>query len=465
MTPRKKDSKSAPPMVEIPVSLEAEQGVLGAVLLDPSAYDRVGDQIKEADFHSEAHRLIWRAISTLASANKPIDTLTVYEFLSNAGLMERVGGFTDIGALVSQTPSSAAVQEYAAIVREKATRRRLMETAQKILNAACSQDGRTAEDVLDEAEKSILSISETNSSKETFQRSDELVMKVIDELDDLANNPPTDGISGTPYGFVDLDKVTSGLHGGQLVILAARPAMGKTALALNIAENVALTSNLPVAVFSLEMGGTELIKRVLGSTGRIDQTRMKTANFTDDDWGRVTEASQKIVDGGTIYIDENPSLTALDIRSRVRRLAKKLDKKLGLVVIDYIQLLNASAVSKNENRATIVGEFSRSLKMLSKELDIPVLALSQLNRDLENRPNKRPNMADLRESGALEQDADMIMFIYRDEIYNPDSKDKGMAEIIIGKHRGGSLATVKMAYIGNYTRFENLAPSAYGYMD
>lgn len=450
--------------IEVPHSVEAEQGLLGAILIDPGVLDKVGDLVGKNDFYAEAHRHIWHAITKLSDNTATIDALTVYEQLESEGLAERVGGFSYLGKLSAETPSTGAARQYAEVIRDKATRRRIIETAIKLMESARAKDGRSAVEVLDEAESSVLSLSENqNKGKDSFQDGTSVLMRVIERMENLANNPAEDGIVGTPTGFTDLDRTTQGLHGGNLIILAARPAMGKTALALNIAENIATQRNLPVAVFSMEMGADELMQRMAGSLGRIDQTRMRTVRFTDDDWSRMSVAIGKL-NQAPIYIDETPSITPFDIRSRVRRLSKKVGP-LGLVVVDYLQLLSPGAGTKNDNRAVVVGEFSRSLKLLAKELNTPVLALSQLNRAVEQRPNKRPSMADLRDSGALEQDADLVMFIYRDEIYNPDTEDKGTAEIIIGKHRAGPIGTVRLAFHGQYTRFENLNTTAYGYAD
>lgn len=463
-TKRTRKGADAVSMVEIPFSNESEQGVLGAILMDAGALDRVTEVIGENDFFAEPHRLIWAAIQKLGNDSKPVDVLTVTEQLESEGNLEKCGGFGYIGSIAAQTPSPGAAKQYAEIVRERAMRRRIIEAGQRMIDLARSRDGRTAEEVLDDAEREVLNLSETQAkSKETFQETPQVMSRVLERMEHLASNPPENGIIGTATGYVDLDKMTSGLHGGSLIILAARPAMGKTALAMNIAENVAIDSKKPVAIFSMEMGADELMQRIIGSVGRIDQSRMRTVNFTDDDWSRVTESVGKMQDA-QFFIDETPALTVMDIRSRVRRLTKKVGP-LGLVVIDYLQLLSAGSSSKNENRATVVGEFSRSLKMLAKELNIPIMALSQLNRSVEQRPNKRPGMADLRESGSLEQDADLVMFIYRDDYYNKDSQEPGVAEVIIGKHRAGPVGQVKLAFRGQYTRFENMSPVSYGYME
>jgi replicative DNA helicase len=443
--------------------MEAEQSLLGAILLDPSTIERINGLVHEPDFYTESHQLIYRSMMKLAEDSSTIDPLTVYEKLESDGLADRVGPFTYIGQLAAQTPSAAAARQYAEIVRDRALRRRVIETSRKLISSAITKDGRSAEELIDEAEESVLKLAESGKSqKESFHSADAVLERVLGKMEHLAANPPENGIIGTPTGYDDLDKLMSGFHGGALMILAARPAMGKTALALNIAENIAIDTKLPVAVFSMEMGAEELMTRVLGSRGRIDQTRMRTVNFTNDDWERVADAVGNMKDA-PIFIDDTPGMTVFDIRSRVRKLSKRVGK-IGLIVVDYLQLLSSTS-TRQENRAVVVGEFSRALKLLAMELNVPILALSQLNRAVEQRPNKRPGMADLRDSGALEQDADVCMFIYRDEKYNPETTDKGIAEVILGKHRAGPVGVVKLAFREQYTRFENLAPSTYGYSE
>lgn len=449
---------------EPPHSTESEQSLLGAILLDPTALERVADLVTEHDFYVESHRLIYRAMVKLAEGSHQIDPLTVFERIESDGLAERVGSFTYIGQLAAQTPSAVAARQYAEIVRDRALRRRIIENARKQIEAAVTKDGRSAEELIDEAEESVLKLAESGKTKkDSFHNLDEVLDKVLARMEHLAENPPENGIIGTPTGYDDLDKMMSGLHGGSLIILAARPAMGKTALALNIGENIAITQGLPVAAFSMEMGAEELVTRTIGSRGRIDQTRMRAVNFTNDDWERVAESVTEMK-GKPLFIDDTPGLTVFDVRSACRKLTKKVGK-LGLIVVDYLQLFSTPAGARQENRAVAVGDMSRGLKLLAMELGCPVIALSQLNRQVEQRPNKRPGMADLRDSGALEQDADVCMFIYRDEVYNPDSQDKGVAEVILGKHRAGPVGTVKLAFRGQYTRFENLAPSSYGYQE
>ncbi len=330
--------------------------------------------------------------------------------------------------------------------------RRLISTSDEIATSALNPQGRDTRQLLDEAESKIFQIAEDGTRGEAgFQPLQDLLGKVVERIDQLYNQDNTSDVTGVPTGYVDLDRMTSGMQPGDLIIVAGRPSMGKTSFAMNIGEHVAIEQQLPVAVFSMEMGATQLAMRILCSSGRLDQQRIRTGRLVDDDWPRLTSAISKMQEA-PLHIDETPALNALELRARARRLARQCGK-LGLVVIDYLQLM--SAATNGENRATEISEISRSLKALAKELDCPVIALSQLNRSLEQRPNKRPVMSDLRESGAIEQDADVIIFIYRDEVYNPDSTDKGTAEIIIGKQRNGPIGTVRLTFVGAYTKFEN----------
>ncbi|NCX63324.1 MAG: replicative DNA helicase, partial [Betaproteobacteria bacterium] len=376
-----------------------------------------------------------------------------HEALSTIGKSEEVGGLIYLNRLAQDTPSAANIRRYAEIVRDRAILRRLIAVADDIANQALNPQGRDTRSLLDEAESKIFSINEEGArGRSGFQALPDLLSQVVDRIGQLYDQSNHSGVTGVPTGFTDLDKMTSGFQAGDLVIVAGRPSMGKTALALNIGEHVAVDQCLPVAVFSMEMGATQLAMRMVCSVGRLDQQRVRTGQLVDDDWPRLTGAIQKMQDS-QLYIDETPSLNALELRSRARKLSRQCGQ-LGLVIVDYLQLMSAASAA-GENRATEISEISRSLKGLAKELQCPVVALSQLNRSLEQRPNKRPVMSDLRESGAIEQDADVILFIYRDEVYNPDSPEKGTAEIIIGKQRNGPIGTVRMTFLGKYTKFEN----------
>ena len=435
-----------------PHSIEAEQSVLGGLLLDNTAWDRIGDLIAEADFYRADHRLIYRHISKLIDNNRPADVITVAESLESTKELQSVGGMAYLGALATNTPSAANIRRYAEIVRDRAVLRKLAEVATTIADSAYNPMGRDASQLLDEAESKVFEIAEQGArGKQGFQDMPPLLTQVVERIDLLYNRDNPSDVTGVPTGFIDLDRMTAGLQPGDLVIVAGRPAMGKTSMALNIAEHVALQSGLPVGIFSMEMASTQLVMRMLGSVGKLDQHKLRTGRLQDQDWQRLTEAVGKLNDA-PIHVDETAALNPLELRARARRLHRQY-KQLGLIVVDYLQLMSAS--SDGENRATELSEISRSIKSLAKELDCPVMALSQLNRSLEQRPNKRPVMSDLRESGAIEQDADLIVFIYRDEVYNEDSPDKGTAEIIIAKQRNGPTDTVRLTFLGPYTRFEN----------
>ena len=437
-----------------PHSVEAEQAVLGGLLLDNQAWDRIADLVGEEDFYRQDHRQILRAIALLIDAGKPADAVTVAEALRGRDELENAGGLAYLAALAGNTPSAANIRRYAEIVRERAVLRRLVDTATQIADSAYAPAGRNASQLLDEAEARVFEIAEAgHRGGGGFQKLKPLLVQAMERIDELYHRDSDSDVTGVPTGFTDLDSKTSGLQPGDLVIVAGRPSMGKTAFSLNIAENVAIDLGLPVAVFSMEMASQQLVMRMMGSVGRLDQHKLRTGRLEEDDWPRLTHALAKL-DEAPLFIDETPALNALELRARARRLMRECGK-LGLIVVDYLQLMSAS--SQGENRATEISEISRSLKALAKELHCPVIALSQLNRSLEQRPNKRPVMSDLRESGAIEQDADVILFIYRDEVYNPDSQDKGRAEVIIGKQRNGPIGTVGLTFLGQYTRFENLA--------
>lgn len=443
-----------------PHSVEAEQSVIGGLLLENEALDKVADILSAKDFYRHDHKTIFEHISRLIELNRPADIVTVAESLENKAELSGVGGIAYLGALAQSTPTAANIRRYAEIVHERAVMRQLVVVGSGIAESAYAPNGRDAQQLLDEAEAKIFQIAEGGKrSTEGFLDIKQLLPQVADRIDQLYSRDNQSDVTGVATGFSDLDEMTSGLQGGDLIIVAGRPSMGKTAFSINIAENVALDTKLPVAIFSMEMGATQLATRMIGSVGRLDQHRMRNGRLEDEDWEKLTTALGKLNEA-PIFIDEGAGLTSFDVRARARRLHRQCGK-LGLIVIDYIQLMSGAAGRQSENRATEISEISRSLKSLAKELDCPVIALSQLNRSLENRPDKRPVMSDLRESGAIEQDADVILFIYRDEVYNPDSTDKGTAEIIVGKQRNGPIGRVRLTFLGQHTRFENFANSSY----
>ena len=436
-----------------PHSIEAESSVLGGLLLDNQAWDRVNDLLVENDFYRHEHKLIFTAIGTLINGSKPADVITVFEHLQHQGKADSMGGLTYLNSLAQYVPSASNIRRYAEIVRERGILRKLVTASDEIATNAFNPQGRPVDKILDEAEQKIFNIGEEGSrNKQGFQSMDTLVIELMDRVQEMADNP--NDITGVPTGFYDLDRMTSGLQAGDLVVLAARPSMGKTAFAVNIAEHVALNEGLPVAVFSMEMGASQLAVRVVGSIGRIDQGHLRTGKLSDEEWPRLADAIDRLRTV-SLHIDETPGLTPSELRANARRLARQCGK-LGLIVVDYLQLMSGSPTG-GDNRATELGEISRGLKMLAKELQCPVIALSQLNRSVEQRTDKRPMMSDLRESGAIEQDADIIMFIYRDDYYNKDSKEPGIAEIIIGKQRNGPTGTVRLTFLKPLTRFESLA--------
>jgi replicative DNA helicase len=430
------------------------------LLLDNAAWDRVGDLLNDSDFYRYEHRLIYSAMTTLINASKPADVITVYEQLQNLGKSEEVGGLSYLNSLAQYVPSASNIRRYAEIVRERAILRKLVSVSDEIATNAFNTQGRPVATIVDEAEQKIFNIGEEGSRmKQGFQSMDTLVVDLLDRVQEMADNP--NDITGVPTGFYDLDRMTSGFQAGDMIVLAARPSMGKTALAINIAEHVALNEGLPVAVFSMEMGAAQLAVRVVGSIGRIDQSHLRTGKLSDEEWPRLTEAIEKLRTV-SLHIDESAGLNSSELRANARRLARKCGK-LGLIVVDYLQLMSGSGGGGNgENRATELGEISRGLKMLAKELQCPVIALSQLNRSVETRTDKRPMMSDLRESGAIEQDADIIMFIYRDDYYTKElSKEPGVAEVIIAKQRNGPTGTVKLAFLKPITKFDSLSERDY----
>ena len=437
-----------------PHSIEGESSVLGGLLLDNNAWDRVGDVVFDGDFYRYEHRLIYSAIGALINANKPADVITVFEHMQSQGRAEEVGGLAYLNSLAQYVPSASNIRRYAEIVRDRSILRKLVSASDEIATNAFNTKGRPVSEIVDESEQKIFNIGEQGKrNSQGFQGMDTLVVKLLDRVQEMADNP--NDVTGVPTGFYDLDRMTAGLQAGDLVVLAARPSMGKTALAINIAEHVALNEGLPVAVFSMEMGAAQLAVRIVGSIGRIDQGHLRTGKLTDEEWPRLSEAIEKLRTI-SLHIDESAGLTSSELRANARRLSRQCGQ-LGLIVVDYLQLMSGSS-SEGENRATELGEISRGLKMLAKELKCPVIALSQLNRSVEQRPDKRPMMSDLRESGAIEQDADIIMFIYRDEYYTKEAcKEPGVAEIIIAKQRNGPTGTVKLAFMRQITKFESLA--------
>ena len=440
-----------------PHSIDAEQSVLGGLLIDNGAFDKIGDVVTDGDFYRDDHRRIFRHVSRLIERGKPADVVTVDEAIKVSEDKDKTGGITYLAALAGNTPSAHNVRRYAEIVRECAVLRKLIEVSTEIADSALNRMGKDVGQLLDEAESKVFQIAEAGArTRQGFIEIQPLLTQVMERIDLLYHKDNPSDITGIPTGYRDLDRETSGLQPGDLIIIAGRPSMGKTALALNMAEHVAVENKLPVAVFSMEMSGSQLAMRMLGSIGRLDQHKLRTGRLSDDDWNRLTNAVGKLHDA-PILVDESGALNALELRARARRLHRQYGA-LGLIVVDYLQLMQAT--SEGENRATEISEISRSLKSLAKELKVPVVALSQLSRAVEQRTGpKRPIMSDLRESGAIEQDADLILAIYREEVYTPDTPEKGVAEIIILKQRNGPIGTVKLTFLGEYTRFENYAQS------
>ena len=438
-----------------PHSVEAEQAVLGGVLLDNGAWDRIADILAGTHFYRGDHRAVFNAVAALCEEGRPCDAVTVAERLDRDGQLDSSGGLAYLAELAENTPSAANIVAYAEIVRERAVLRELIRTSTEIADAAFRPEGRAALDLLDDAERRIFELAERGGAaqRESVAIRDVLV-SVMERIDELSRRDSP--ITGVPTGFEDLDRKTAGLQYGDLVIVAGRPSMGKTSFTMNIVEMAAIRAELPVIVFSMEMPAEQLTMRMLSSLGRIDQQKVRTGKLDDDDWPRLT-SQLALLNDTKIFIVDEPALTPTELRARCRRL--KREHGLGLVVIDYLQLMHVPGT--RENRATEISEISRSLKALAKELMVPVVACSQLNRGLEQRQDKRPVMSDLRESGAIEQDADLILFIYRDEVYNEESKDKGKAEIIIGKQRNGPIGRVELAFLNKYTRFENYTPIEY----
>jgi len=437
-----------------PHSIEAEQAVLGGLMLDNRAWEQIADRIVESDFYRRDHRLILRSIGNLEANDKPFDVVTLSEELEKTHELEDAGGLAYLGRLAKETPSAANIKAYADIVRERSVLRQLIEIGTDIAGSAYNPEGRDSKALLDQAEQLVFRIAEQGAKTNSgFVDIKKLLTATVEKIDFLYEQEGN--ITGIPTGFTEFDNMTTGLQKGDLVIVAGRPSMGKTTFAMNIAENAAIAQDIPVAVFSMEMPGDALTMRMISSLGRINSQNLRTGNLQDEDWPRITSAVS-ILSEKKVFIDDSAALSLSELRARARRL--KREHGLGMIVIDYLQLMQGSG---SENRATEISEISRGLKALAKELEVPVIALSQLNRSLEQRTDKRPVMSDLRESGAIEQDADLIVFIYRDEVYNDDSPDKGTAEIIIGKQRNGPIGKTRVTFLGQYTKFENFTPEMY----
>ncbi len=438
-----------------PNSVEAEQALIGGLMLNAQAWDKVADVVLPDDFYRKDHRLIFSAIGKLIEGGSPCDVVTLSEHLDGSGELEQIGGLEYLATLANETAGAANARAYAKIIRERATLRALINAGNEISGNAFASDGRTASQVLDDAERMVFEIAEKGSrGKKGFRSLKQILPEAVDRIDLLHQSDGS--ITGISSGYHEFDKLTAGLQAGELIIIAGRPSMGKTTLALNIAENAAIGSKVPTAVFSMEMPSQQLAFRMISSLGRVDQTHLRTGNFPDEDWSRINTAVQLMSDA-PIYIDDTPSLSPTEIRARARRLHR--EHGLGLMVIDYLQLMQVEG--SKENRATEISEISRGLKALAKELEVPVIALSQLNRSVEQRTDKRPVMSDLRESGAIEQDADLIVFIYREEVYNQDTPRKGIADIAIAKQRNGPIGDFPLTFVGRYTKFENWVPDAY----
>lgn len=438
-----------------PNSIEAEQSLLGGLMLDALAWDKVGDVVTREDFYRKDHRLIFQAIANLVEASSPCDVVTVSEHLDSRSELDDAGGLEYLATLSNETAGAANARAYAKIIRERATLRALIHAGNEIAGSAFASDGRTAADVLDDAERMVFEIAEKGTrGKKGFKSLKDILPAAVDRIDMLHQSEGN--ITGISTGYTEFDKLTAGLQDGDLIIIAGRPSMGKTTLALNIAENAAIGSKVATAIFSMEMPAQQLAFRMISSLGRVDQTHLRTGNFPDEDWSRINTAVQ-LMSEAPIFIDDTPSLSPVEIRARARRLQR--EHGLGLIVIDYLQLMQVPG--NKENRATEISEISRSLKALAKELECPVIALSQLNRSVEQRSDKRPVMSDLRESGAIEQDADLIVFIYREEVYDPDTQRKGVADISIAKQRNGPIGDFPLTFVGRYTKFENWVPDTY----
>ncbi|HHT0592709.1 TPA: replicative DNA helicase [Legionella anisa] len=452
--------KTVDPLKRPPHSVEAEQSIIGGLMLDNQVWDKVSNKLCETDFYRTEHRILFRTISNLVKKDQPFDVVTLLDALKSYNELDDVGGEAYLFELANNTPSVANVSAYADIVREKSVQRQLITVATEIADSAYNPGGRQVPELLDMAETKVFAIGEQTGGDGGPENIKSILVRAVEKIDALYHNG--DAITGLATGLSDLDEMTSGLQPSDLIIVAGRPSMGKTTLVMNMAEHAAIKSGKPVLAFSMEMPADSLAMRMMSSLGRIDQHKIRTGKLDDDDWPRVTSAVHMLSDA-PLFIDDTPALSPGEMRARARRLAKE-QGNLGLIVVDYLQLMKVPGFSA-DNRTAEISEISRSLKSLAKELQVPVIALSQLNRSLEQRSDKRPVMSDLRESGAIEQDADLICFIYRDEVYNEDSPDKGTAEIIVAKQRNGPIGKVRVAFIGKYTRFEDLAYNGYQGVD
>ncbi len=455
----RKPSDSQVDAIKVPPhSLEAEQSVIGGLLLDNERWDTVAERVVASDFYSRPHRLIFEGVKTILESGKPLDLITLSEHLERHEQLEDVGGFAYLADLAKNTPSAANINAYADIVAERAIVRGLIGVANEIADAGYDPQGRSSEDLIDMAESKVFAIAESRTSEnEGPQNVDNILEKTLERIE-LLYKMPQDGVTGVDTGFTDLNKKTAGLQGSDLVIVAARPSMGKTTFAMNLCENAAMQQDKPVLIFSLEMPAEQLMMRMLASLSRVDQTKIRTGQLDDEDWARISSTMGILMQKKNMYIDDSSGLTPTEVRSRARRVARE-HGGLSMIMVDYLQLMRVPSLT--DNRTLEIAEISRSLKALAKELNVPVVALSQLNRSLEQRADKRPVNSDLRESGSIEQDADLIMFIYRDEVYHPDSPYKGTAEIIIGKQRNGPIGSVRLTFQGQHSRFDNYAGPAF----
>ncbi|MFT6330676.1 MAG: replicative DNA helicase [Bermanella sp.] len=440
-----------------PHSIEAEQSVLGSMMIAPDSWDKVAEIVVESDFYNRSHRTIFGAIIKLLSNNQSVDTVTVKDTLAQSGKLDEAGGFSYLIELAKNTPSAANVSAYASVIRERAIVRELIGVAHDIADVGYNPEGRNSADILDFAESKVFEIAEKRTGENEGPKDITTVLtKTVNRLDELVKQGLE--ITGVSTGYTDLDSKTSGLQRSDLIIVAARPSMGKTTFAMNLCENAMMLQDKPVLVFSLEMPAEQIMMRMLASLSRVNQTHIRTAQLDDEEWARMSGTIKTLKKKDNLYIDDSSGLTPMELRTRARKIAR--DKGgLSLIMIDYLQLMRVPSLS--ENRTLEIAEISRSLKALAKELEVPVVALSQLNRTLEQRADKRPINSDLRESGSIEQDADLIMFIYRDEVYNEASEMKGIAEIIIGKQRNGPIGTSRLTFQGQFSRFDNYAGPAF----
>ena len=451
-----KSDKNVEKLKVPPHSIEAEQSVLGSMLIDPDSWDKVAELVTDTDFYNRSHQIIFRAITRLLNASNPIDLITVSEELEKHDELDDAGGFAYLGELAKNTPSSANVVSYAQIISERAITRELIGVAHEIAEVGYNPEGRDSADILDLAESKVFEIAERRTGENEGPRGVESILsKTIDRLEELVKTNKE--VTGVTTGFTDLDKMTSGLQPSDLIIVAARPSMGKTTFAMNLVENAMMAEDKPVLVFSLEMPSEQIMMRMLASLSRVDQTKIRTAQLDDEDWARISNTMAMLKDKDCLFVDDSSGLTPMDVRSRARKLARERGG-ISLIMVDYLQLMRVPSLG--DNRTLEIAEISRSLKALAKELEVPVVALSQLNRTLEQRADKRPVNSDLRESGSIEQDADLIMFIYRDEVYHENSEYKGIAEIIIGKQRNGPIGTCRLTFQGQFSRFDNYAGPA-----